>query len=81
MKLASLADGSRDGRLTVVSDDLTRLAPADRVAPTLQAALDDWAAAAPRLAELAAALEAGRAAEAEPCNHDRLMAPLPNPRP
>ena len=57
MKLASLK-GGRDGRLVVVSRDLTRAIEAARVAPTLQAALDDWQPIAPRLAELAAKLEA-----------------------
>ena len=61
MKLASLKDG-RDGRLVVVSRDLSRCADASAVAPTLQAALDDWAAALPRLTELADSLEAGRIA-------------------
>ncbi|WP_431469049.1 fumarylacetoacetate hydrolase family protein [Sphingosinithalassobacter sp. LHW66-3] len=41
MKLASLKHG-RDGRLVVVSDDLAWYADAGAVAPTLQAALDDW---------------------------------------
>jgi fumarylacetoacetate (FAA) hydrolase len=58
MKLASLKDG-RDGRLVVVARDLSRCADASAVAPTLQAALDDWDAAAPRLTEIADALEAG----------------------
>ena len=61
MKLASLKHG-RDGRLVVVSRDLTRCADAAAAAPTLQAALDDWAAAEPRLQEIAEALEAGRIA-------------------
>lgn len=59
MKLASLKHG-RDGRLVVVSRDLTRAADASAVALTLRQALDDWDAAAPRLQEIAAALEAGR---------------------
>ncbi len=41
MKLASLKHG-RDGRLVVVSDDLAWCAEATHIAPTLQAALDDW---------------------------------------
>lgn len=56
MKLASLKEG-RDGRLVVVSRDLTRATPADDIAPTLQAALDDWPRAAPRLAALAKQVE------------------------
>jgi fumarylacetoacetate (FAA) hydrolase len=59
MKVASLRDG-RDGRLIVVSRDLTRAADASAVAPTMQAALDDWAKAEPRLQEIWNAVEAGR---------------------
>ena len=58
MKLASLK-GGRDGRLIVVSRDLRRAADAGGIAPTLQAALDDWDRAAPKLADLAAAVEHG----------------------
>jgi fumarylacetoacetate (FAA) hydrolase len=58
MKLASLKDG-RDGKLIVVSRDLTRATSAAAVAPTLQAALDNWAFAAPKLAQLASELENG----------------------
>ncbi len=60
MKLASLK-GGRDGRLAVVSRDLTRAVPATGIAPTLQAALDDWMRARPALASLADSLESGRA--------------------
>ena len=49
MKLASLKSSSRDGRLVVVSRDLTRCLPVPGIAPTLQAALDDWASLAPQL--------------------------------
>jgi len=58
MKLASFNEG-RDGKLIVVSRDLARATPAYEVAPTLQAALDNWAHAAPGLAALAEQLEAG----------------------
>src|SRR3546814_2503275 len=51
VKLASLKAG-RDGRLVVVSDDLAWYADAAAIAPTLQAARDDWAEVAPRLAAL-----------------------------
>lgn len=57
MKLGSLRQG-RDGRLIVVSKDLTHAALATEVAPTLQAALDDWAQVAPMLAKLARQVEA-----------------------
>jgi fumarylacetoacetate (FAA) hydrolase len=58
MKLASLKDG-RDGRLVVVSKDLTRYVPATSVAATMQAALDDWSNARPALEAIAKELEAG----------------------
>jgi fumarylacetoacetate (FAA) hydrolase len=75
MKLASLKDG-RDGRLVVVSRDLSRCASAQAVAPTLQAALDAWDSAAPRLTEIADALEAGRIAHL-PFDPAKCAAPLP----
>ena len=59
MKLATLDDGTRDGRLVVVSSDVNLCADARTVAPTLQAALDDWDRVAPRLAELAEQLNVG----------------------
>ena len=75
MKLASLKDG-RDGRLVVVSKDLSRCADTRAVAPTLQAALDDWDQAAPRLTEIADALEGGRIAHF-PFDPQKCAAPLP----
>lgn len=51
MKLASLKHG-RDGKLIVVSKDLSRAIAADGIAPTLQAALDTWERSAPRLERL-----------------------------
>ena len=76
MKLATLKNGTRDGRLVVVSRDLTQATSAELVAPTLQAALDDWARAAPRLAELAEGLEHG-AVPAERFHEREAMSPLP----
>jgi fumarylacetoacetate (FAA) hydrolase len=75
MKLASLKQG-RDGQLVVVSRDLSRFASAAAVAPTLQAALDDWAAAEPRLTEIADALEADRIAH-RPFDPKAVASPLP----
>jgi fumarylacetoacetate (FAA) hydrolase len=58
MKLASLK-GGRDGRLAVVSADLAWFAPAFDIAPTLQAALDDWETCGPKLRALSETLEHG----------------------
>jgi fumarylacetoacetate (FAA) hydrolase len=75
MKLASLAHG-RDGRLVVVSRDLTRATDAFPVVATLQAALDDWERLAPRLADLAEGLEHGSVPSFRFHEHD-CASPLP----
>lgn len=76
MKLATRADGSRDGRLIVVSRDGERFGNASEVAPTLQAALDDWNAIAPPLERIARDLNTGKRA-GEPLDVRALLAPLP----
>ncbi len=75
MKLASLKDG-RDGRLVVVSRDLTRCIGVGGVAPTLQAALDNWEVLAPALAAIAAGLERGEG-DAQAFDPHECAAPLP----
>ncbi|WP_372502655.1 fumarylacetoacetate hydrolase family protein [Tistrella mobilis] len=77
MKLATLKDGSRDGRLVVVSRDLKHCVPAEGIAPTLQAALDRWAETAPRLQALSEALNAGAADGVIGFDPVAAMAPLP----
>jgi fumarylacetoacetate (FAA) hydrolase len=76
MRLATLRDGTRDGRLAVVRGDGERLAPASPIARTLQSALDDWERVEPRLRALAADLERG-AVPGEPLLPQELHAPLP----
>lgn len=76
MRLATIDDGTRDGRLVVVRGDGLACADAGAVAPCLQAALDRWEEAAPRLRLLAADLEAGRA-PARPLDPRACRAPLP----
>jgi fumarylacetoacetate (FAA) hydrolase len=75
MKLASLKSG-RDGRLVVVSRDLSRCADASAVASTLQAALDNWDAVVPRLTEISDSLEANRIAHL-PFDPAKAASPLP----
>ena len=60
MKLASLKQGGRDGTLVVVSRDLERAVTVADIAPTLQAALDHWSEAEPRLRAVADRLESGK---------------------
>jgi fumarylacetoacetate (FAA) hydrolase len=77
MKLATLPNGTRDGRLVVVSRDARQCVSADPIAPNLQAALENWATVEPLLRELQIALDAGRASRAEPFDVTRALAPLP----
>ena len=76
MKLATLNDGTRDGRLVVVSRDLSRCAGANAIAPTLQAALDDWAKTEPALTKLFNDLQYGGVA-GDPFEQAAAHSPLP----
>lgn len=76
MKLASLKNGTRDGKLVVVSRDLTRCTDASFLVPTLQAALDDWTRIAPHLEALAESLEHGSVPSERFHEHDA-ESPLP----
>jgi fumarylacetoacetate (FAA) hydrolase len=76
MKLATLKDSTRDGRLVVVSKDLTRCSEVGHIARTLQAALDDWAHVGPRLERVAEGLEVGSQPAMRFHEHDA-TSPLP----
>lgn len=75
MKLASLISG-RDGHLVVVSRDLATYVDASKVAPTLQAALDDWARTRPMLEVISNDLNA-RDVTGEPFDAAACASPLP----
>ncbi len=77
MKLATLRDGTRDGRLLVVSRDLSSCAPAPARAGTLQGALDDWDAALPGLLGLYEELNTGKIAGTMEFNPRDCASPLP----
>ena len=77
MKLATIQDGTRDGQLAVVARDLKTAHLADGIAPTLQAALDDWGFIAPQLGDLYQLLNSGRAAKSFDFDAAKCMAPLP----
>jgi fumarylacetoacetate (FAA) hydrolase len=67
MRLATLNDGTKDGRLIVMAPDSAHYALAE--VPTLQAALENWAHVASRLAAITDFPEA--------LDITRLLAPLP----
>lgn len=76
MKLATLRDETRDGKLIVVKKDGSAYALATEIAPTMQAALDTWDVSEPKLLELAAGVEAGTV-ETTALDIADLHAPLP----
>ena len=73
MILATLNDGTRDGRLLIVSHDRQRMRPVTPVARTLQHLLDHWRSA-PRLEPFQQAVDAG---EGHRLDQTRLHSPLP----
>ena len=72
MKLATLDDGTRDGRLVVVSADGTRFSEAPIA--SMQAALDDWSQAQSQLHDIFASLEK---AGGDALETTKLHSPLP----
>ncbi len=77
MKLATEKSESPDGRLLVVSSDLSSTVAATGIAASLQEALDRWDAVSGPLASLYAALNTGDALGIRPLPWQQLTAPLP----
>lgn len=77
MKLATLRNGQRDGRLVVVSADARRCIDASPVAPTLLDALERWSVVEPALHDLARTANAPAALGAMPFDARECSAPLP----
>ncbi len=77
MKLATIDNGTRDGRLVLVSRDHARAVATDGVATTLQDALDRWNQVEAPLRALADLLEAGNLANAFDFAANEALAPLP----
>ncbi|WP_298012909.1 fumarylacetoacetate hydrolase family protein [uncultured Castellaniella sp.] len=77
MKLATLKNESRDGCLVVVSRDLTQCVAVPEIAPTLQAALDDWDACLPALRAAYDRVNSGQDGAARPFDQAACHSPLP----
>ncbi len=76
MKLASYKAG-RDGRLMVVSNDLSACVPAPAPYTTMQRALDDWHESSHVLQHIADQLNEGRAHGAQAFDQTLCASPLP----
>jgi len=77
LRLATRADGSRDGQLLLVDATQQRCAAVPQIARTLQQALDDWPLLAPRLHGRQLELEATAWAGADSFDASACRAPLP----
>lgn len=77
MKLATIHDGTVDGRLVVVARDLAHVVPAEGIARTLQEALEQWDSVLGSLQVLYEKVNAGTAAKAVASAGVHFMAPLP----
>lgn len=76
MKLASYKQ-ERDGRLMIVSDDLSACVASPAPYTTMQRVLDDWAGSAHVLQDIADQLNGGRAHGAQPFDQACCASPLP----
>lgn len=77
MKLATLYAEHPDGRLVVVSRDLSLMADASGIAPNMRAAVEAWEKTAPSLQALYVELNEGRCRKALPFEPTQCSAPLP----
>jgi fumarylacetoacetate (FAA) hydrolase len=77
VKLATLRSSKPDGELVLVSRDLTRMTRVRDIAPTLQAALDEWSRVRPLLETRYRNLVAGTDVAPEPFDPTAALSPLP----
>ncbi len=77
MKLASLRTGDPDGRLLVVSRDLTVAVDAGSVAPSMLRAVESWEVVAPQLQAISRQINAGMHPSVFAFDPAACMAPLP----
>lgn len=77
MKLATQRSSNPDGRLIVVSRDLSYAAPAAEIADTMQHAIDHWDQVAPALDALYKSLNLGELKGAVRFQPEMMAAPLP----
>lgn len=77
MKLATLKNGTRDGKLVVVSRDLSLAVDAAPVAATMREAIERWDELAPRLQAMYERLDGKRPDDAIRFDPAKAMAPLP----
>lgn len=77
MKLGTMRSQSRDGRLVVVSDDLSQAVFPSGVAETLQEALDNWSSVEDKLMKISQDLNKGKLNGSFSFVQEKMHSPLP----
>ena len=77
MKLATLKNNTRDGQLVVVNKTLSEAVIVSDIAPTLQAAIDNWNETSPKLDAIYQSLNAGLLANTMTFEQAQCESPLP----
>lgn len=77
MKLATLKDDTRDGKLIVVSKDLKRAVSVEDIAPTMQSAVENWSQVSAKLQKIYDKLNDHSIDNIFTVEMDKLNAPLP----
>lgn len=77
MKLATLKNNTRDGRLAVVSKDLSRYVLVEHIALTMQQALDNWDSVVVELKATYQSLNRQQLEQALPFDESLCHSPLP----
>ena len=77
MKLATKKNNTRDGQLIVASKDLSKGVAVGYIAPTMQAALDNWSECVPKQQQVYARLNEGDIDDSFGIDVQELLSPLP----
>jgi fumarylacetoacetate (FAA) hydrolase len=77
MKLASIENKTRDGKLVVVNRDLTKAVEVSQIAPTMQFALDNWNNVEEKLKQVYDDLNKGNILNTIDFSEAKKLAPIP----
>ncbi len=77
MKLGTLNDGSRDGKLVVANQDNTRCVLVPQIADTMQSALENWQSNLPKLTKIYDDLNSGLVKDFKDFDVNKMCSPLP----
>ncbi|MFV8346451.1 fumarylacetoacetate hydrolase family protein [Flavobacterium sp. ZB4P13] len=77
MKLATINNNTRDGRLVVVNKELTKAVEVNQIAPTMQFALDNWAKVEKDLKSVYENLNSNNVTDTIDFGTAKILAPIP----